>query len=267
MKVLQNYTQASEEFYNGCSLVIGDFDGVHLGHQLLLENAKNKANLLNIPMVVMLFEPQPKEFFQKHNTPIRITSLEDKLHILEEFGIDIVVVQQFNENFANISAAEFIENILVKTFKLKYLTIGYDFKFGSNREGDVKLLQQFGEQYSFVVDQQQAFTKDGIIISSTLIREILQDGNLEYAQKLLDRKYSLKANIFDDASSNYPLEFKTNSRGLPVKYGKYSVSVYIKEDMFLAECYINETAYLIFLNAIPEFKKIVSVDIVFHSYL
>jgi len=130
--------------HNGCVLTIGNFDGVHLGHQQVLEKVSEKARLLNLPSVVMTFEPQPMELFLKDKAPARLTRLRDKFVQLSKLNIDRLLCVNFNHNFANMDADSFIRDLLVNRLGVKFLVVGDDFCFGRGRKGNFTMLKEAG---------------------------------------------------------------------------------------------------------------------------
>ncbi len=168
---------------------IGNFDGVHLGHQALLSRMKEKAALLKLPSVVILFEPQPVEFFQMDKAPARINSLREKLRELKALGIDWVLCLKFNEKQAMLSAETFIYEILKKKLKCRYLLVGMDFRFGSQRKGDIRLIQQLMPECQS--ESFADFLLEGQRVSSTAVRNFLAKGLLEDAARLLGRIFSM----------------------------------------------------------------------------
>lgn len=186
----------------GCVLSIGNFDGVHLGHQNILARLCDKSLELNLPSVVMVFEPQPREFFAKKSgnltacsAPARLMRLRDKLKCLEEAGVDFVLCVRFGEKFAQISADEFIVELLVKQLKVRYLSVGDDFRFGAKRSGDFLTLRNAGLKYRFAVEESHTHSLDESRISSSLVREALQNNNLSLAEKLLGKPYSIHGRV------------------------------------------------------------------------
>ncbi len=128
--------------HHGCVLTIGNFDGVHLGHQRVLEQVKKKALLLGLPAVVMTFEPQPMELFAKDKAPARLTRLRDKFELLEAMHLDRLLCVNFNRRFASMSPESFIKDLLVNKLGVKFLVIGDDFRFGKGREGNFDMLKK-----------------------------------------------------------------------------------------------------------------------------
>lgn len=183
------------EFTHGCALTIGNFDGVHLGHQQVLQHLKDKAKALNLPTAVMIFEPQPNEFFNKNTPPARLMRLRDKLKALHQAGIDYVICIRFNQQFAQMSAETFIQNVLVEQLHVKFLSIGDDFHFGAERRGNFELLQRLAPQCGFQVENNHTYDINTLRVSSTAIRQALQQDNLDQAELLLGRQYSVNGRI------------------------------------------------------------------------
>ncbi|MFI4919563.1 MAG: bifunctional riboflavin kinase/FAD synthetase [Legionellales bacterium] len=179
----------------GAVATVGNFDGVHLGHQYLLKSLRTKANNMGLPLVLVLFEPQPREYFQQSNAPVRLTSLREKLELLKQCQVDYVYCIKFNDKLAQISATDFANNYLFSMLKVKYLLIGRDFRFGNNRSGDVGLLQALGSQSGCDVQVFSDFCIEGKKISSTTIRAALQTGELNNAANYLGRTYSMCARV------------------------------------------------------------------------
>lgn len=170
---------------------IGNFDGVHRGHQALLSFLRRQATMLQCPLLVILFEPQPAEYFQPVQSPVRLTRLRKKLQVLESLGVDYVCCLKFNAQLAQMPAADFAENILFKSLQVTYLLTGDDFRFGRDRVGDIHLLTSIGKKYNAVVETFPNFQIKDERISSTGIRLALQQGNLQHAASCLGRPYSL----------------------------------------------------------------------------
>jgi len=175
----------------GCVATIGNFDGVHLGHQLVLGQLTEQAAQMGLPTLVITFEPYPQEYFRPEQSPPRLTRLREKLRILARFAIDKVLVLRFTRSLAQMSAEDFIDDILVKGLGIRYLVVGDDFHFGAGRRGDFAMLQQAGERYGFQVVHMHTFALDNERVSSTRIREALKDGELGLAEKLLGRVYRM----------------------------------------------------------------------------
>lgn len=190
MKLLRGLTKLPD-FAKGSVATIGNFDGVHLGHQALLKVLREQANKLQVPLVVLLFEPQPAEFFRPEQAPARLTSLREKLAVLKQCKVDYVLCLKFNRNLALMSAQDFAQDYFFSLLKSKYILIGEDFHFGQGRMGNASLLQKLGIREGCVVQTFPDFSIENNRISSTKIRDALAQGKLEYASGLLGRSFSL----------------------------------------------------------------------------
>ncbi|WP_396587482.1 bifunctional riboflavin kinase/FAD synthetase [Bermanella sp. R86510] len=179
----------------GCVLTIGNFDGVHLGHQRLLDKLKQKAAALALPSAVMIFEPQPKEHFDPQGAPARLCSLAEKIQLFKQQDIDALACMAFNGRFRNLTAQQFVEQVLVEGLNVKALIIGDDFRFGCDRSGDFEFLQQAGEQFGFEVQDTQTVATDGERISSTRVRDALAQSDLALAKSLIGREFSINGRI------------------------------------------------------------------------
>jgi len=179
----------------GCVLSIGNFDGIHLGHHAVLSRLLKEAERLQVPATVMTFEPQPAELFSGKNAPGRLSRLRDKFVQLEKLNLDHLLCVSFTHEFANLSADEFIEQLLIKKLNVKFLVIGDDFHFGYQRLGDFALLKQAGEKYGFEVVDTQSLSQNASRVSSTRIRSALAKGDLQQTEQMLGRKYSIAGRV------------------------------------------------------------------------
>ena len=216
-------------FDKGVVATIGNFDGVHLGHQNLIKTLRAKANALNLPLVLILFEPQPREYFQKEQAPARLSGLREKLDVLRRCQVDYVYCIKFDEVFAQTTATEFARNYLFSTLNIKHLLVGEDFRFGKNREGDVKLLLRLSAEYACNVHVYSDFCINEDRISSTKIRMALGAGDLETAAKYLGRTYSICGRVVHGAQRGRQWGIPTANIGLrrlsvPLQ-GVYAVKV------------------------------------------
>lgn len=221
--------------HQGCVLSIGNFDGVHLGHQQLLRRLFDQAEALNLPTVVMTFEPQPMEFFAKQSAPARLTRLRDKFVQLAKYKIDRLLCINFNKHFANLTPDAFIRDLLVKNLGVKYLVVGDDFRFGKNRQGSFKDLVQAGKQYGFDVVSTDSFCmhtpdncsqSDPIRVSSTAIRDALAQDRLLEAKAMLSRDYSINGRVSHGRKLGRTIGFPTAN--IPLKRNVSPVSgVYV----------------------------------------
>lgn len=231
MQLIRGLKNASRVL-QGCALTIGNFDGVHLGHQAVLRHLRQKADELNLPMAVLLFEPQPREYFMGENAPARLMRLRDKLYYLQQAHVDVVIVAKFDRTFANQPAEDFIEKDLVEQLKVKFLSIGDDFQFGANRRGNFAMLQQAGERFGFTVEDNHSFCLDEQRISSTAIREALAKDDLTLAESLLGKPYRIFGRVIHGNKLGRTIGFPTANIRLhrqvnPVK-GVYAVKVRLK---------------------------------------
>ncbi len=190
------------------ALTIGNFDGVHLGHQALLAQVKEAAHLRGLPSAVLVFEPHPREFFTPHQAPARLTSMREKLELFAALGMERVHVCRFNRQFAQMSAADFIYSLHEK-LHVKFVLIGDDFRFGRARAGDFALMEKIGAQHGFVVQAMPSVLHDGVRISSTAVRAALADGDLRVAQSYLGRPYSISGRVVHGAGVGKGLGFPT----------------------------------------------------------
>ena len=176
-------------------LAIGNFDGLHLGHRALLDRLTGKARELGLPASVMTFEPHPRELFAPDQAPARLTSLREKLGLLEASGVERVYVLHFSRKLAALSAEEFISNVLVRGLAVRHLMIGDDFRFGHGRAGDFAMLQDAGRGAGFGVEAMHTIDIDGERVSSSAVREALAAGDLEHAARLLGRPYNISGRV------------------------------------------------------------------------
>lgn len=175
--------------HQGCVATIGNFDGVHLGHQRVLEQVKSKAAELGLPSVVIIFEPQPREFFTPEHAAPRLTRFGEKVRFLEFAGVDRVLCLMFNTRLRSMSADQFVEQLLVHKLDVQHFVVGDDFRFGCDRRGDFELLKRAGETYGFSVEETATYELEGARVSSTRVREALQSHRFELARQLLGRPY------------------------------------------------------------------------------
>jgi riboflavin kinase/FMN adenylyltransferase len=181
--------------HRGCAVTIGNFDGVHIGHQAVVRQLAAKAAQLRLPTTVMLFEPQPLEFFRPDGAPARLMRLREKLQALAACGVERVLCVRFDAGFAALTAEEFIQRILIDGLGARYLVVGDDFRFGAGRRGDFDMLADAGRRHGFEVAATHTIIFNGVRISSTRIRECLAAGDFEMAQQLLGRPYAISGRI------------------------------------------------------------------------
>ncbi|TGN38454.1 bifunctional riboflavin kinase/FAD synthetase [Marinobacter confluentis] len=187
--------QAEAPLANGCVATIGNFDGVHLGHQTIIDQVREKARELGVPSVVMVFEPQPREFFQGDEAPPRLMPFRQKFESLLASGIDIVLCLRFNEKFRSYSGMGFIEEVLIDGLRVHHLVVGDDFRFGCDRAGDFALLKSVGDKRGFAVENTRTVEVAGDRVSSTRIRQVLGENRLADAEDLLGHPYRIRGRV------------------------------------------------------------------------
>ncbi|MCH8499304.1 MAG: bifunctional riboflavin kinase/FAD synthetase [Marinobacter sp.] len=187
--------QPDSPLRRGCVATIGNFDGVHLGHQTIIDQVRDKAHQLGVPAVVMVFEPQPREYFEGDQAPPRLTAFRQKWQALLQHGTDIVVCLRFNERFRQYSGLGFIEEVLVGGLHIRHLVVGDDFRFGCDRNGDFDLLQAQGEVFGYSVERTRTVMVAGERVSSTRVRDCLQAGGLAQAASLLGEPYGIEGRV------------------------------------------------------------------------
>ena len=181
--------------YTPVALTIGNFDGVHLGHQAMLARLTEAARSLGVPSCVMTFEPHPREFFAPDKAPTRLTSLREKLELLARAGVERVQVCRFNFDFAKTTPEDFIERILQRGLAARWILVGDDFRYGARRAGDFVMLKAAESRCGFKVNTMSSVMIDGVRVSSTAVRDALAAGELQRAQRLLGRSYSISGRV------------------------------------------------------------------------
>lgn len=197
-----------------CALTIGNFDGVHRGHQALLSEVTAAANRLGLEAAVMTFEPHPREFFAARmgdlsKAPARIANLRDKLGALANNGIDRVIVEHFNEHFASMTPQEFTERVLVNGLHVKWLMVGDDFCYGAKRAGNVAMLKEAGKEFGFEVHTLPTVMHGAHRISSSAVRTALAQGDFATTRDLLGHPYSMSGHVIHGAKLGRTLGFPT----------------------------------------------------------
>jgi len=211
-------------------LTIGNFDGVHLGHQALFQKLKQRAQSLQGESVVMTFHPHPLEVLSPGNGPVFITDHERKLQLIENCEIDVTIVIPFSHEFARMTAKEFVKGVLVDRIGVKALVVGYDYKFGHGREGDIDFLRRLGQEYDFEVEAVSGIKKEQTVVSSTAIRRYIRQGQLREANALLGRAYEISGTVVRGRDRGgrvlgFPTANIRLSRQAPPRMGVYAVEV------------------------------------------
>ncbi len=195
--------------HHGCVATIGNFDGVHLGHQAILRQLAEQGQAFGLPITVITFEPQPQEFFAPQAAPARLMRLREKLLALRQYGVGRVLCLEFDRRLAAVPARTFIDTVLVTKLGVRYLIVGDDFRFGRGREGDFELLCQVGRERGFQVANTHSYSYDGQRVSSTRIREALARGELTLAEGLLGHPYSICGRVAQGDKRGRTLGFPT----------------------------------------------------------
>lgn len=200
--------------HGGTAVTIGNFDGVHLGHQAMLAHLRQVAQERGLHTTVLTFEPHPREYFstiaqQPQTAPARILTLRDKLQYLQQLHIDQCALLRFDQRVANLSAEQFIETLLVRHLGLRFLLVGDDFRFGAQRRGDLNMLQQAGKHWGFEVQHMPSVTTDGQRVSSSLIRDALANGHFDKASQLTGHPYRVSGHVVHGRKLGRELGFCT----------------------------------------------------------
>ena len=178
--------------HRGC---VGNYDGVHVGHQSIIRQLQGYARDHRVPCLVIIFEPQPQEYFARGALPARLSTLREKLELLHRYGIDRVLCLRFNAALARMSAGDFVQTILVQGLDVRHLVVGADFRFGHGREGDLALLREAGGRCRFDVEQTVTCMVGGTRVSSTRIRDALASGRFADVELMLRRPYAISGRV------------------------------------------------------------------------
>jgi len=230
MKLIRSLHNISHltQSWKDCVATIGNFDGLHKGHQNMLDRVVAAKRAFNCPAVVILFEPQPREYFKSSSPPVRLMRLTEKYIALQAYPIDFVFCLYFNRELADMSAEQFIQIILLNTLNIKHLIIGADFRFGYKRVGDVSLLKAYSKRSDFTVDAMPIQCLGGEKISSTRLRRLLSEGQLNEASLLLGRPYSCIGRVVQGDQRGRAIGFPTANIRLHRPFvlgGVYAVTV------------------------------------------
>lgn len=238
LSVSQHSLEISTRVSAARAITIGNFDGVHRGHQALLAALTRQAGDRGLVSCAISFEPHPREFFAKQNPAIhpapRITSIRNKLLALSEQKLDEVAILRFNAKIAAMPPEDFVRHVLLDRLRMKYLLIGDDFRFGKGRAGDFELLKTMSCRYKFGLDAMPTIKHSSQRVSSTLVREILNRGDFESASSLLERPYSISGRVIHGRKLGRQLGFPTMNisvgQYMPALHGIYVVTVHNLED-------------------------------------
>jgi riboflavin kinase/FMN adenylyltransferase len=229
------------KIYNGLSLkkkhkrsiiLIGNFDGVHLGHRKLFDLAKRYKKKYRLDIGVLTFEPMPKMFFNKELKHFKISSIEQKISLLKEIKVDFLINKKFDKKFSRIKSYSFIKNIIYQRLNAKFIFVSNNFKFGNKREGNVQQLKKYENQFNYKIVKPNPFKINTQVASSSLIRKLLQNGNLNKANKLLKRNWSVIGKVEKGRQIGKKIGFPTCNIDIKdyvlAKPGVYAVKVNVK---------------------------------------
>ena len=230
IKIYKNFNINSS--HKNSIILIGNFDGLHAGHQKLFSQAQKFKKKLNLKLGVVTFDPIPKMFFNKKITNYRISNFNQKIDYFRKFGVDFLINKNFNKKFSKMIYQKFIENILYKKLSAKYIFVSNNFKFGYKRKGNVDVLKNFQLKYNYKLINPKPLTKKNKIISSTLIRKLLQNGDLNTANKILKKNWSIEGIVEKGRMMGKKIGFPTCNIDIKnyiiAKPGVYAVKVKIQ---------------------------------------
>ena len=196
-------------FERGSVATIGAFDGVHLGHQALFHAVVEKSKALQLPSVVICFEPLPREYFSQQNSPSRVMNFREKYEAMSALGIDYILRIRFDERLRNMTALGFVEAVFVNCLHTKHITIGDDFRFGHDREGGQRLLSRVSKRFGFELADTLSIESGGTRVSSSEIRKSLEQGDFEASERMLGRPYSMSGKVVYGRQLGRTLGFPT----------------------------------------------------------
>jgi len=227
MKIYNN-ANLNHKHLNGV-IAIGNFDGVHLGHQKVINEARQKAKKLKLPFGVMTFEPVPVMFFNKKNKDHRINSLQQKISQLKKLKLDFLIIIKFNKKFSSFTAEQFISKIIHKKTRCRYLYVSKNFKFGFKRRGNIQTLKKFEKEFNYRNIITNPYKKNKKTISSTFIRKKIRTGKIEEINKLLNRNWCVEGRVIKGKKRGRKIGFPTCNMSLSnyviPKNGVYAVKV------------------------------------------
>jgi len=235
MKVISSLENIKEPFAYAV-ITVGNFDGVHIGHQGLLKEVKKRADKMSGTSIVLTFEPHPLKVLKEKKIPL-ITPFERKIELIEKLGIDVVICLPFTREFSKVSAREFVEEILLKKIGMREIVVGYDYTFGHKREGNIDLLKKLGDELGFKVCILGPILVDNMIVSSTRIRNLIMEGELEKVKILLNRYYQVSGEVIAGHDRGGRL------LGFPTANLKLVNEVFPKNGVYVVEVIYNNKVY------------------------
>ena len=216
MKVYHSIKDFAEK--DRCTiLTIGTFDGVHLGHQKIIQRLNRIKAEENGKTAILTFFPHPRRVLNHGNEIKMLTTIDEKIDLLDKLGLDFLIIEPFTKEFSDLPAREFVKDLLVDQLKIKILVIGYDHQFGKNREGDYEQMKEFGEEFGFRLEKIPVHDFENVAISSTKIRKALENGNIEKANQYLGYEYFLTGEVI-------------KGQGLGKKMSYPTINIHISED-------------------------------------
>ena len=232
LKLYKNFSVSKN--HKNSILLIGNFDGLHIGHQKLFNFAKKYKKKYKIKIGVLTFDPMPKMFFDKKLKNFKISNLNQKINSFEKFKIDFVIIKKFDKKFSKMNYTKFIDNILSKKLKPKYIFVSNNFRFGNKREGNVNKLKFFEKKYNFKIINPRPLKKKTKIISSTLIRKLISNGKINIVNRYLNRNWSINGKVIVGRKMGRKIGFPTCNIKLNnyviAKPGVYAVNILINKN-------------------------------------
>ena len=230
IKIYKNFNIKNKD--KNSIILIGNFDGLHAGHQKLFKQAKKFKKKLNLKLGVITFDPIPKMFFDKKIKNYRISNFDQKVSYFEKFNVDFLINKNFNKTFSKVTCSKFIENILYKSLNVKYIFVSNNFRFGYKREGNVSLLKSYQKKYKYKLVNPKPLIIKNKVISSTLIRKLIQNGELNSANKILKRNWSIEGTVEKGRMMGKKIGFPTCNIDIKnyilAKTGVYAVKAKVK---------------------------------------
>lgn len=226
MILIQNIDKNVEP---GGIFALGNFDGIHLGHKEIIENVKKLAKKNKSYSGVIVFEPHPRKFFMKDKNNFYLSDIKTKKYLLESLGLDSCIVLEFNEKLAKQNPEKFVEEIIFKKIKPSHLIVGYDFRFGNKRSGNSDDLLRLCSKYNISVSIVDKQLKDGTVLSSSIVRDLIQEGDFKKAELLLGHKWLIKGKVIEGDKRGREIGFPTANLNvdeiIQLKFGVYAVEV------------------------------------------
>ena len=197
------------DHHQKCVATIGNFDGIHLGHQAIISQLKEIAGKHDLPTVIITFEPQPQEYFSPGNAPARLTRLREKIEEMERLSVDRLICLRFNSELASLSPRDFVKRLLIEGLDIRHLVVGDDFRFGKDRQGDYATLEKMADEFGYQLEHTNTCSFAGERISSTRIRQALANDDLNLARELLGRDYAISGRVVHGDKRGKSLGFPT----------------------------------------------------------